>query len=147
MDRPHGSGGRYWEAAWGTGDAESMRYRSAPLRIGDARMKWVLFFWALPLAILGSWYTLSYYDMNFGYLILSRQMHDLVFQVYGNILGLPPDDIPPLVLKAIIVDTLLLIAIMSFRRRKAIFAWWRSRQSSKAPAASLAIDDSLSSAP
>lgn len=110
-------------------------------------MKWVLFFWALPLVILGSWYTLSYYDINFGYLILSRQMHDLVFQVYGNILGLPPDDIPPLVLKAIIIDTLLLIAIMSFRRRKAILAWWRGRQSSKAPAASLAIDDSLSSAP
>lgn len=110
-------------------------------------MKWVLFFWALPLVILGSWYTLSYYDINFGYLILSRQMHDLVFQVYGNILGLPPEDIPPLVLKAIIVDTLLLIAIMSFRRRRAILAWWRGRQSSKVPAASLAIDDSLSSAP
>lgn len=110
-------------------------------------MKWVLFFWALPLAILGSWYTLSYYDINFGYLILSRQMHDVVFQVYGNILGLPPASIPPLVLKAIIVDTLLLVAIMSFRRRRAIVAWWKRRQSSNAPEASLKIDDSLSSAP
>lgn len=110
-------------------------------------MKWVLFFWALPLVILGSWYTLSYNDINFGYLILSRRMHDVVFQVYGNILGLPPKSIPPLVLKAIIVDTMLLIAIMSFRRRQAIIAWWNSRQSSNAPNASLKIDDSLSSAP
>lgn len=110
-------------------------------------MKWVVFFWALPLAILGSWYTLSYYDINFGYLILSRRMHDVVFQVYGNILGLPPQDIPPLVAKAIVFDTLLLAGIISFRRRKAIIAWWRGRQSSDAPAASLKIDDSLSSAP
>ena len=110
-------------------------------------MKWVLFFWALPLAILGSWYSLSYYDINFGYLILSRQMHDVVFQVYGNILGIPPDSIPPLVLRAIIVDTLLLIAIVAFRRRKTIIAWWKNRQASNAPEASLKIDDSLSSAP
>ena len=115
--------------------------------IEDARMKWVIFFWALPLVILGSWYTLSYYDMNFGYMILSRQMHDVVFQVYGNILGIPPETIPPLVLRAVIVDTLLLVAIMCFRRRKAIAAWWARRQSSNAPAASLKMDDSLSSAP
>jgi hypothetical protein len=122
---------------------------AGPVRpgMGDTRMKWVIFFWALPLVILGSWYTLSYYDINFGYIILSRQMHDVVFQVYGNVLGIPPEDIPPLVLKAIVVDTMLLVAIMSFRRRKAIAAWWKQRQSSNAPAASLEIDDSLSSAP
>ena len=63
-------------------------------------MKYVLIFWALPLVFLGGWYGLSYYDVNFGFLILSRQMHDLVFQIYGNILGLPPEDIPLLVLRA-----------------------------------------------
>lgn len=110
-------------------------------------MKWVVFFWALPLAILGSWYTLSYYDINFGYMILSRQMHDLVFQIYGNVLGIPPETIPPLVLKAVILDTLVLVAVMTFRRRKAILAWWQNRQSSRLPEASLDMDDSLSSAP
>lgn len=110
-------------------------------------MKWVVFFWALPLVILGSWYSLSYYDINFGFLILTRQMHDLVFQVYGNILGIPPETIPPLVLRAIIFDTLLLMAIMTYRRRKQIAFWWKSRQSSKPVAASLEMDDSLSSAP
>jgi len=110
-------------------------------------MKWLLFFWALPLAVLGSWYGLSYYDINFGYMILTRQMHDLVFQIYGKILGLPPQDIPPLVLKAIIMDSCVLFLVLAFRRRKAIIAWWKSRQSSRTPAASLEMDESLSSAP
>lgn len=114
---------------------------------GDAWMKWILFFWALPLALLGGWYGLSYYDMNFGLLILTRQMHDLVFQIYGNILGIPPADIPPLVLKAVIMDSLFLFLILAFRRRKAIAAWWKGRQASESPAASLAMDESLSSAP
>jgi len=110
-------------------------------------MKWVLFFWALPLVLLGSWYSLSYYDINFGMLILTRRMHDLVFQIYGQILGIPPQNIPPLVLKAVIVDSIMLAAILSFRRRKAILAWWHGRQSSKSGEVSLKIDDSLSSAP
>ena len=110
-------------------------------------MKWVLFFWAMPLVILGSWYSLSYYDINFGTLILSRRMHDFVFEVYGHILGLPPKTIPPLVLKAIIFDTLLLFSILAFRRRRQIAALWEKHQSSKPSEASLEIDKSLSSAP
>lgn len=110
-------------------------------------MKWVLFFWAMPLVLLGSWYSLSYYDINFGTLLLSRRMHDLVFEVYGHILGLPPKSIPPLVLKAVIVDSLVLFSILAFRRRRQIAAWWEKRQSSKPPEASLDIDKSLSSAP
>jgi hypothetical protein len=74
-------------------------------------------------------------------------MHDVVFQVYGNILGLPPESIPPLVMKAIVVDTFMLVAIVSFRRRRAIIGWWKGRQSSNAPDAALKMDDSLSSAP
>jgi hypothetical protein len=74
-------------------------------------------------------------------------MHDVVFQIYGNILGLPPESIPPLVGEAIVLDTLLLGAVMSYRRRQAILGWWRGRQSSNAPEASLKIDDNLSSAP
>ena len=52
-------------------------------------MRWILIFWAMPIAILGTWYGLSINDMNFGYLILSRQMNEFVFQLYGQILGLP----------------------------------------------------------
>ncbi|PZP47834.1 MAG: hypothetical protein DI595_16275 [Agrobacterium fabrum] len=105
-------------------------------------MKWFLILWAGPVALLGSWYWLSYYDMSFGFYMLTRQTHDLVFEIYGNILGLPPESLPPLVARAIAVDSLIVFAILAFRRRKQIAAWWRSRQS-----AARASAESLSSAP
>lgn len=108
-------------------------------------MKWFLILWAGPIALLGSWYGLSYYDMNFGFFMLTRQTHDLVFQIYGQILGIPPEDLPLLVLRAIIVDSLVVFAILAFRRRKQISAWWQARHQSAS--ASLARDESLSSAP
>ena len=98
-------------------------------------MKWFLILWAGPIALLGSWYGLSYYDMSFGVFMLTRDAHDLVFRIYGHILGIPPESIPPLVLRAIV----------AFRRRRQIAAWWRARRQSS-PAA-LARDESLSSAP
>lgn len=108
-------------------------------------MKWFLILWAGPVLLLGSWYFLSYYDMSFGFFMLTRQAHDLVFQIYGNVLGIPPETIPPLVARAIAVDSLLVFAIIGFRKRKAIAAWWRSRQPSMD--ASLASIESRSKAP
>ena len=81
-------------------------------------MKLFLALWILPIALLGSWYGLSYYDINFGFRILSRDLHDLVFVIYGNMLGLPPEEIPPLVLKAIIVDSFLVLGIIMIKRRR-----------------------------
>ncbi|MBO0129490.1 DUF6105 family protein [Agrobacterium burrii] len=105
-------------------------------------MKWFLILWAGPVALLGSWYWLSYYDMSFGFFMLTRQTHDLVFQIYGNILGLPPESLPPLVARAIAVDSLIVFAILGFRKRKQIAAWWQGRQSTARASA-----ESLSSAP
>lgn len=107
-------------------------------------MKWFLIFWGGPILLLGTWYGLSYYDMSFGFFMLTRQTHDLVFQIYGNILGLPPEILPGLVARAVVVDSLILFAIIGFRRRKQIAAWWRARRQSSA---ALASNDSLSSAP
>jgi hypothetical protein len=60
-------------------------------------------------------------------MILSRDLHDLVFTIYGNLLGIPPESIPPLVLKAIILDTFLVIGfIVLKRRRKQIWAGLRT---------------------
>ncbi|MBN7805405.1 hypothetical protein JZX86_08520 [Agrobacterium rosae] len=109
-------------------------------------MKWFLILWAGPVAFLGAWYFLSYYDMSFGFFMLTRESHDLVFQIYGNVLGIAPETIPPLVARAIAFDSLIVFGIISFRKRKAIAGWWRNRQASKA-AASLPRADSLSSAP
>jgi len=111
-------------------------------------MKTLLLLWALPITILGAWYGLSYYNMSFGIFMLTRDAHDLVFQVYGDILGIPPETIPPLVLRAIIVDSLILFAIIGFRRRKQIKAWWADRQEKSAELSEVrASPESLSSAP
>ncbi|MGE6739282.1 DUF6105 family protein [Allorhizobium pseudoryzae] len=107
-------------------------------------MKWFLILWAGPVALLGAWYGLSYYDMSFGFFMLTRQTHDLVFQIYGNILGIPPEDLPPLVARAIALDSLIVLTILVFRRRKSIIAWWQARQVSRA---SVVSNESLSSAP
>lgn len=86
-------------------------------------MKVFLILWIMPIILLGSWYGLSYYDINFGYRILTRDLHDLVFRIYGNILGIPPETIPALVLKAIVLDTFLVVGfIVIKRRRKQIWA-------------------------
>jgi hypothetical protein len=110
-------------------------------------MKWFLVFWAGPIVFLGAWYWLSYYDMNFGIFMLTRQVHDLTFQLYGHILGIPPETIPPLVLRAIIVDSLVVFSLIGFRRRRAIIAWWKTRQAGKSSSADRASSDSLSRAP
>ncbi|WP_337184902.1 DUF6105 family protein [Shinella sp.] len=109
-------------------------------------MKWFLILWAGPIALLGSWYGLSYYDMNFGIFMLTRDAHDLVFRIYGHILGIPPENLPPLVLRAIVFDSFLVLGLIAFRRRRQIAAWWRARRQ-VSPAAALASDESLSSAP
>ena len=109
-------------------------------------MRWFLVFWAGPIVFLGSWYWLSYYDMSFGVFMYTRRVHDLVFQVYGHALGLPPEEIPPLVARAIALDSLLVFSIVGYRKRGEIAAWWKARQSSRS-AVPLAKDESLSSAP
>lgn len=110
-------------------------------------MKWLLVFWAGPVLFLGAWYYLSYYDISFGIYMLSRPMHDLVFQIYGKILGIPPETIPPLVARAIAFDSLLVFAIIAFRKRAEIRAWWKARQASKSGRSRLPSNESLSKAP
>ncbi len=109
-------------------------------------MKTFLILWAAPIVLLGSWYGLSYYDMSFGIFMLTRQAHDLVFQVYGQILGIPPETIPPLVARAIAFDSLLVFAIIGFRRRRKILAWWKARQVPSVREDLRSVDN-LSSAP
>lgn len=114
-------------------------------------MKWFLILWACPVILLTGWYGLSYYDMSFGIFMLTRQAHDLVFAVYGNVLGLPPETIPPLVARAIAIDSLIVFAIIAYRKRREIRSWY-SRRYPVAPVAhsdpgSFAKDANLSSAP
>ena len=111
-------------------------------------MKWFLILWATPVLLLSSWYGLSYYDMSFGIFMLTRQAHDLVFQIYGQVLGIPPETIPPLVARAIVFDSLLVFSIIAFRKRRHIAAWWRARRGQSDEAMRAAVSpESLSSAP
>ncbi|PWJ85791.1 hypothetical protein C7441_102237 [Pseudaminobacter salicylatoxidans] len=91
-------------------------------------MRYVLTLWATPLALFWGWFGLSFYDINFGYVMLSRRLHDLVFQLYGEMLGIDPATIPMLIAKACVFDSLILAGIFAFRRRRQIGAWIGARR-------------------
>jgi len=88
-------------------------------------MKWVFAAWASPLILFWGWYFLSLNNINFGYLMLTRQAHELIFRLYGEMTGIDPEIIPGLVAKACVFDTLLICAIWAFRRRRALLARFR----------------------
>lgn len=92
-------------------------------------MRTLLLLWIAPLVLFWGWYFLSLNDMNFGYVMLSRQLHDLIFELYGEILGIDPALIPGMVAKACVFDSFLVAGIVAFRRRRQIAAWWRRRHS------------------
>jgi hypothetical protein len=83
---------------------------------------------AAPLVVFWGWFGLSYYDVNFGYVMLTRKVHELIFELYGHMLGVDPATIPWLIAKACVFDTMLILAIYGFRRRRQIRAWWAARR-------------------
>lgn len=88
-------------------------------------MRTLLALWVAPLVLFWGWYFLSLNDMNFGYVMLSRQLHDLVFELYGEMLGVDPAIIPGMVAKACVFDSFLVAGIVAYRRRRAIAGWIR----------------------
>lgn len=97
-------------------------------------MRYILIFWALPMSLFWGWFGLSFYDVNFGLLVFSRMFHDFALEIYGAILGIEPETIPLLLLKACVVDTALIFGILGYRRRREISAWWRERRPAMAAA-------------
>jgi len=95
-------------------------------------MRTIFILWALPVGLFWGWYFLSLNDISFGCLILSRQGHDFVFNIYGQILGMDPAVIPGFVARACTFDALLLSALYAFRRRKQVANWWRNRRNGHA---------------
>lgn len=88
----------------------------------------LLLLWALPVGLFWGWYFLSLNDVSFGTQFFSRAMHDQVFEIYGAILGIDPAAIPLLAARAIAVDSLFVLALVAFRRRRAIRAWSVARR-------------------
>lgn len=80
-------------------------------------MKIFLALWFFPLALFWGWYALSVNDISFGIHMLSRDVHDLVFAIYGNTLGIDPAKIPGMVAYACVFDSAIVLAIAAFRWR------------------------------
>jgi hypothetical protein len=102
-------------------------------------MRWIFTLWALPMVFIWGWYFLSINDMHFGYVLLTREGNELVFEIYGEMLGIDPTTIPALLAKACIVDTLFILVIWAFRRRRNIADWlkaMRGRYPGEAPSPS-----------
>lgn len=89
-------------------------------------MRYLIAAWVTPLVLFWGWYFLSLNDINFGYVMLSRELHDLVFQLYGEMLGIDPAAIPGMIAKACVFDSLIVAAIWAFRRRRVIAGWIRA---------------------
>lgn len=84
-------------------------------------MRYLLAIWFAPLAFFWGWYALSANDWNFGTIYLSRELHDVVFKVYGDTLSVDPGRIPGMIAGATIVDSALVLSIAAFRWRA---SWW-----------------------
>lgn len=83
-------------------------------------MRYILAAWATPLVLFWGWYFLSINDLNFGYPALSRAFNLAIFDLYGELLGVDPATIPWMMAKACLFDTLIVLAIWAYRRRKVI---------------------------
>jgi hypothetical protein len=77
-------------------------------------MRILLYLWAVPMALFWGWYALSLHDWNFGTPFFSRQVHDLVFAVYGRALGADPAAVPGMIAAASAFDTALVMTILAW---------------------------------
>lgn len=104
-------------------------------------MRYLFWLWLVPLSLFWGWFGLSYYDVNFGLTMFSRELHDLVFRIYGTLLHIDPATIPWLFFKACIFDTVLIFGIVAYRKRRAIRNWWTSRKAGQEPETGEAPDE------
>jgi hypothetical protein len=104
-------------------------------------MRAVLMFWATPLAFFWSWYFLSLNDISFGTLFFSRSLHDLVFRIYGDVLGVSPALIPGMAARACVFDSFIVLILIGYRRRRALASYLARLQAIIAPAPAAAPED------
>ena len=81
-------------------------------------MRVLLILWAFPLIFFWGWYGLSAYDINFGIQFFTRRTHDIVFHLYGNILGMPAADVPLALVKIFAFDSMFIFALAAWCWRK-----------------------------
>lgn len=93
-------------------------------------MRTLLVLWVSPLVLFWGWYFVSLNDWNMGYVLLTREAHDLIFKVYCDILAevtqtylgeavrLDPKDLPGLLARTFVIDSCLLFGLIALRKRK-----------------------------
>ncbi|RFC66407.1 hypothetical protein DYI37_02900 [Fulvimarina endophytica] len=92
-------------------------------------MRKFFLFWVLPLGIFWSWFFAARADL--GLVFFSRDVFDRSFAVYEAVLGLTADEVAWLIAKATVVDSLIILAIIAFRRRKTISAYLKARMAAR----------------
>jgi Family of unknown function (DUF6105) len=88
-------------------------------------MRYILIFWGAPMSLFWGWYFASLNDLGSSG-IFSYTGHQLVFHIYGQVLGVDPAIIPGLAARACVFDTFLIFGILAFRRRKQIIEYVRT---------------------
>ncbi len=88
-------------------------------------MRFLFFIWLIPAVLLSVWFGLSANNIHFGTRIFSRELHDVVMQVYAQTLGVEVHELPGLLWRAVIFDGAIIGAIIAFRKRVAIKSWYR----------------------
>lgn len=82
----------------------------------------LLMLWLGPIVFFWTWYWLSLNDISLGMHFFSRELHDQMFGIYAMLLGVAPDAVPPMIAKALALDSLVVLGIVAFRRRGPILA-------------------------
>ena len=70
----------------------------------------------------------------------AREVFDQTFAIYGAILGMTPEEIGWLIAEAILIDSLILLAIIAFRRRRTIAAYIAQRRAAAKPSTQDDVD-------
>ena len=94
-------------------------------------MRIILALWAAPMFLFWSWYALSANDISFGTAFFSRDIHDLVFNIYGRVLGVPGTEVPAMIASACAFDTAIVFAIAAFRWRNDWYPQTRAWEANK----------------
>ncbi|MEM0899070.1 MAG: DUF6105 family protein [Pseudomonadota bacterium] len=95
-------------------------------------MRYIFYFWFLPMSLFWGWFYLASNDINFGLSFFSKANFDIVFAIYKQVTGLEQAQIISIIAKACIVDTFIIFGIYAFRKRREIKAWWNKSASEPA---------------
>lgn len=78
-------------------------------------MRVILILWLIPVVLFWGWYGLSANNMHFGWFFLTRGFHDHLFVIYGNILHMPPEEVPEKLAWVFGIDTVIVFGIAALR--------------------------------